>query len=51
MNLSEKAIKEFKEIWEKEYGIAITDAQAQEYGTNLVKFFEILIDVDRRKQQ
>lgn len=51
MNLSEKAIKEFKEIWEKEYGTAISDAQAQEYGANLVEFFKILIDVDRREQQ
>jgi len=44
MSLSEKAIKEFQEIYKKEYGKEITYEDAAEAGRNLVGLFEILYD-------
>ncbi len=44
MSLSEKAIKEFQEIYKKEYGKEITYEEAAEAGRNLVGFFKILYD-------
>ena len=35
MRLSKKAIKEFKEIYRKEYGETISDEEVQEIGQNL----------------
>jgi hypothetical protein len=49
--LSDKAIQEFKDIFKKEYGQDLTDAEAREQGERLVKFFEILIRVDRRTRK
>jgi len=42
MSLSKKAIDEFKEIYEKEFGEKISDAQAEEMGENLIRLFEII---------
>jgi len=36
MRLSKEAIKEFKEIYEKEFGETISDQKAQELGQNLI---------------
>ena len=40
--LSDKAVKEFKDIFKKEYGQNLTDAEAKEQGERLVGFFDIL---------
>lgn len=40
--LSDKAVQEFKDIFKKEYGQDISDAEAREQGERLVGFFEIL---------
>ncbi|PIY71753.1 hypothetical protein COY87_04515 [Candidatus Roizmanbacteria bacterium CG_4_10_14_0_8_um_filter_33_9] len=42
MTLSDKAVKEFKDIFKKEYGQDLSDAEAREQGGRLVGFFEIL---------
>lgn len=42
MTLSDKAAQEFKEIFKKEYGQDLTDAEAREQGERLVAFFDIL---------
>ena len=42
MSLSKKAIDEFKEIYEKEFGEKISDAQAREMGENLINLFRII---------
>lgn len=49
MKLPEESIKEFKEIWKKEYGTDLTDAQAKEYGEELMGFFKLLMDIDKGK--
>jgi len=49
--LSDKAVQEFKNIFKKEYGQELTDAEAREQGERLVKFFEILIRADRRTRK
>lgn len=41
--LSDKAVQEFKDIFKKEYGQDISDAEAREQGERLVSFFEIFI--------
>lgn len=48
MSLSDKAIQEYKDIFKKEFGQDLTDAEAREQGERLLKFFEILIKIDRR---
>ncbi len=42
--LSDKAIQEFKDIFKKEYGKDLTDAEAREQGERLVAFFDILYE-------
>jgi len=42
MRLSKEAIKEFKEIYNEEFGERISDKQAQEMGANLLSLFTII---------
>jgi hypothetical protein len=42
MRLSEKAIKELKEIYQAEYGKDISDEEAQEIGQRLISLFRII---------
>ena len=42
MRLSEQAIKEFKEIYRREYGKTISDDEAQEIGQRLIALFKII---------
>lgn len=42
MSLSETAIKEFKEIYYKEFGAILSDKEAEEKGTNLISLFKII---------
>lgn len=49
--LLDKAIQEYKDIFKKEFGQDLTDAEAREQGERLVKFFEILIKIDQRDKQ
>jgi hypothetical protein len=42
MALSEKAIKEFKEIYFKEYNKMLSDEEAQDKGQRLITFFKIV---------
>lgn len=44
MALSDKAVSEFKEIFKKEYDKDLTDAEAREYGEQLVGFYKVLAD-------
>ena len=48
--LSDKAIQEYKEIFKKEFGQDLTDAEAREQGERLVLFFKTLIDIDQREK-
>ena len=54
MRLSEKAIKEFKEIYKREFGETISDEKAQELGQSLLSLFKIIYraipsDTDRKQ--
>lgn len=42
MRLSKKAIKEFKEIYYKEFGRTISDEEVQEKGQSLLSLFRII---------
>jgi len=44
MSLSDKAIKEFQEIYKKKYGKDISPEEARDAGERLVGLFEILFD-------
>lgn len=48
--LSQKAIVEYQKIMKEEFGPDITYTESEEQGTRLLKFFEILIEVDQRKK-
>lgn len=40
--LSDKAVQEFKDIFKKEYGQELSDAEARDQGERLIGFFDIL---------
>lgn len=42
MRLSKEAIKEFKEIYHKEFGEVISDEEAQEMGGGLLSLFKVI---------
>jgi len=45
MELSQEAIDEFKEIYKKEFGEEISDDDAREMGTRLLRVFRVLLEV------
>lgn len=45
MQLTQEAIDEFKAIYKTEFGEDISDAQAREMGTRLLRVFHILLEV------
>jgi DNA-directed RNA polymerase subunit RPC12/RpoP len=52
--LSDKAVKEFNDIFKKEYGQDLSDTEAREQGGRLVDFFEILIkqaEIEHRRKK
>lgn len=51
MTISNKAVQEFKVIFEKEYGKKLTDSEARDAGQRLVDFFSLLIDIDIEEQK
>ncbi len=51
MPLSDKAILQFREIFEKEYGKELADSEAREAAKRLVGFYQLLIKVDQRNKQ
>ena len=48
--LSKQAIEEYRKIFKEEFGQDITEAEAEEQGIRLLRFFEILIKVDQQNQ-
>lgn len=48
MQPSKEAIKEFKQIYKKEFGKEISDQEAYEQGSRLVNFFKLLYEIDSR---
>lgn len=46
--LSDKAVQEFKDVFKKEYGQELTDAETREQGERLLTFFKTLIEIDQR---
>lgn len=49
--LSKQAIEKYQKIFKEEFGQEITIAEAEEQGTRLLKFFEILIKIDQRNKK
>jgi hypothetical protein len=53
--ISDKAVKEFKEIFKKKYGVELSDADAREQGQRLMNYVEIVYkhaerDLRRKKR-
>lgn len=48
MQISEKGVKKFQEIFEKDYGRKLSKKEAFEAAYNLLGFFDLLLKVDRR---
>ena len=46
MQLTQEALDEFKAIYKKEFGEDISDAQAREMGTRLLRVFHVLLEVN-----
>lgn len=44
MQLTEESIKEFKDMYQKEFGIAISDAEADEMGLELLQLYKLLLN-------
>ena len=49
--LSKQAIEKFQKIMKKEYGQELSMAEAEEQGARLLKFFELLIEIDQRRKK
>lgn len=49
--LSKQAIEEYQKIMKDEFRQDITVTEAEEEGTRLLKFFELLIKMDRKQKQ
>lgn len=45
---SEESIKEYKEIYKKEFGEDISDNEARTQATRLLNFFRVLYEVDKK---
>jgi len=43
MRLSQEAIQEFKEIYQREFGKAISDDEARKIGERFIGFMEIIL--------
>ncbi|MFH1694554.1 MAG: hypothetical protein ABH880_02255 [Patescibacteria group bacterium] len=50
MQLSREEIEEFQTIYKKEFGKEISYEEASESAHNLVNFFSLLLDIDRRNK-
>ena len=48
MQISEKTIKKFQEIFERDYGRKLSKKEAFEAAYNLLGFFDLLLKIDRR---
>ena len=48
MHFKPKLIKNLQKIFREDYGVVYSDAEAQDVANNLVKYFEILIKIDKR---
>lgn len=51
MQISEKSIKEFQDIFEKKYGKRLSREEAIESANNLLRFFKLLYKIDCRKKK
>ena len=45
MQLTQEDLEEFKAIYRQEYGIDISDAEALEMGTRLLRVVKVIVDV------
>lgn len=50
MPLSDKAIQEYKDIFEKKYNKKLTNSEAEEGARNLLAFTEILLDISIKEE-
>ena len=46
--LSKESIEEYQKIMKEQYGEEVSFEEAREQGENLVRFFELLIEIDRK---
>ena len=50
MNLSKEAIEEYKQIYKKEFGEEISDQEAYEQGSRLIRLLETLYKIEHRNK-
>ncbi len=51
MQISREAIDEFKEIYQEEYGEEISDADARDMGTRLLRILRVFQEVSCKNSQ
>jgi len=51
MQISEKSIKEFQGIFSQKYGKRLSREESIESANNLLRFFELLYEIDCKKKQ
>jgi hypothetical protein len=51
MDLSQKTINEFKDIFKRDYGKELTDGEAQEYANSLLRLVEVVTQIESRKDE
>ncbi len=45
MQLTPQAVQEFKEIYQEEYGQEVSDAEARDMGTRLLRVLKVLQEI------
>lgn len=49
--LSKECVDEFKNLFEKHYGVKYSDPEAREAASNLINFFALLLKIDNRHKK
>jgi len=51
IEMTDAEVQKFKQLYKRQYGVNYTDEQAREAHDNLVGFFSLLLEVDRRNKK
>jgi hypothetical protein len=49
--LSEETVKEFREIFKKDYGVELTSQEASKAAHDIVAYFDLLAQIDARNKE
>jgi len=51
MNISQERLNEFKVLMKKHYGVKLTQEEAYESASRLLRFYELLLEIDQKTKK